>query len=170
MMARPHLFLPLSAALAALAGCAAPGPYPSLAQRPIERALGEPGVPPVIAPLPDDPAVAARVAAFLGEAQAGDRTFLAALPAAQAAARRAGAVGSDSWLQAQQAVSRAQTAQAQTIRVLAELDRYAVDQANAKALSASDLQRLQAATAGVQRLADAEHAEIVRLQTALRTP
>ncbi|MEA3003314.1 MAG: hypothetical protein QOH81_2102 [Sphingomonadales bacterium] len=169
-MARPNPLLPLLAALAALAGCAAPGPYPSLAPRPIEKLLGEPGVPPVVAPLPDDPAVAARVAAFLNEAQAGDRAFRAAFPAAETAVARAGPVGSDSWLQAQQAVSRAQAAQAETVRVLAELDRYGVDRAHARALSASDLQRLQTATAEVQRRVDAGHAEIVRLQAALRTP
>jgi hypothetical protein len=169
-MARPNPLLPLLAGLAALAGCAAPGPYPSLAPRPIEKMFGEPGVPPVVAPIPDDPAVAARVAAFLGEAQAGDRAFRAALPAAETAVRRAGPVGSDSWIQAQQAVSRAQAAQAEATRTLADLDRYAVEQANAKALSAADLQRLQAATADVQRLVASEHAEIVRLQAVLKTP
>ncbi len=170
-MARPLPFPPLLlAGLATLAGCAAPGPYPSLAPRPIEKALGEPGVPPTVAPLPDDPAVAVRVSAFLDDARAGDRAFRAALPAAEQAVKKAGAVGSDSWIEAQQAVSRAETAEMQTTRALADLDRYSVDQANAKALSAGDLARLQAATAEVQRLAEAQHAEIVRLQAALKTP
>ena len=170
-MARPVPFFPLLlASLAGLAGCAAPGPYPSLAQRPIEKSLGEPGVPPVVAPLPDDPAVATRVSAFLADAQAGDRAFRAALPAAEQAVRKAGAVGSDSWIQAQQALSRAETAEAETTRVLAEIDRFSVDEANAKALSAADLARLQAATAEVQRIADAQQADIRRLQAALRTP
>jgi hypothetical protein len=174
-MSRPSPLqsLPLAAlaGLAAwLAGCAAPGPYPSLAPRPIEKALGEPAVPPAVAPLPDDPAVAARVAAFLDEARAGDAEFRAALPAASAAVRRAGAVGSDRWIEAQQAVSRAQTAEMRTTRALADLDRFGVDQANAKTLSPGDLARLQAATAEVQRLADAQREEIGRLQAALRTP
>src|SRR6478752_7981612 len=102
----PLFLLPLAAVAglgAALAGCAAPGPYPSLAPRPIEKMLGEPGVPPVVAPLPDDPAVAARVASLLGEARAGDSAFRAALPAAAKAVRGAGAVGSDRWIEAQQA-------------------------------------------------------------------
>ena len=174
-MSRPKtLPSPTLAALAALAAglaaCAAPGPYPSLAPRPIEKALGEPGVPPTVAPLPDDPAVATRVSALLDEAKAGDGEFRAALPAASAAVRRAGAVGSDSWIEAQQALSRAETVEMRTTRALADLDRFSVDQANAKALSPGDLTRLQAAVAEVQRLADSQHAEIVRLQAALKTP
>ena len=170
-MARPSpLFCLLLASIAGLAGCAAPGPYPSLAPRPIEKALGEPGVPPVVAPLPDDAAVAGRVQGFLAQARAGERSFRAALPAAEQAVKRAGAVGSDAWIEAQQAVSRAETAEMRTTRALADLDRFAVDQANAKAVSPSDLARLQAASAQVQALADSQHAEIVRLEAALRTP
>jgi len=168
---RPSALLSLLlAASAGVAGCAAPGPYPSLAPRPIEKALGDPSVPPVVPPLPNDPAVAARVAAFVEQARAGERAFRAALPAAEQAARRAGAVGSDSWIAAQEAVSRAEAAEAQTARALADLDQYGAERANAKALSAADLARLQAATAEVQRLANAQHAEIVRLEAALRTP
>jgi hypothetical protein len=167
----PFLLIAAVAGLgAALAGCAAPGPYPSLAPRPIEKALGEPGVPPVVAPLPDDPSVAAKLASLVDEARAGDAEFRAALPAAAKAVRAAGAVGSDSWIEAQQAVSRAETAEMRTTRALADLDRFAVDQANARAVSPSDLARLQAASAQVQALADSQHAEIVRLQAVLRTP
>jgi hypothetical protein len=170
-MVRPNPFLTvLLASLAGLSACAAPGPFPSLAPRPIEKALGEPGVPPTVAPLPDDPALAPRAAAFVDQARAGDRAFHAALPAAEQAAKRAGAVGSDSWIAAQQALSRAEAAETQTTRALADLDRFGSDRADAKAISPADLARLQAATAEIQRLADAQHAEIHRLQAALRTP
>jgi hypothetical protein len=170
-MARPSPSLPLLlASLAGLAGCAAPGPFPSLAQRPIEKALGEPGVPPPVAPLPDDPALAARVAAFLDQARTGDRAFHAALPAAEQAVKRAGAVGSDGWIAAQQAVSRAEAAEMQTTRALADLDRFGSDRADAKAISPPDLARLQAATAEIQRLAETHQTDIRRLQAALRTP
>jgi hypothetical protein len=170
-MARPSFLFPSLLALAGLAGCGgASGPYPSLAPRPIEKALGEPTAPPKVAPIPDDPEVGARVSSFLAEAQTGDRAFRAALPAAAAAVRHAGAAGSDSWIQAQQALSRAEAAEMPTTRALAELDRYATDRANARPLSGGDLARLQAATAEVQRLADAEHAEVARLQGTLRSP
>jgi hypothetical protein len=170
-MARPSFLLPPLLALTALAGCAGPsGPYPSLLPRPIEREFGDAAVPPTVAPVPGDPEVTARASAFVAAAREGDRGFHTALPAAEEAVRHAGAVGSDSWIQAQQAVSRAEAAQQPTIRALSELDRYATDRANAKALSADDLARMQAATADVQRLSDAEHAEIDRLQRALKSP
>ncbi|HEX4736409.1 MAG TPA: hypothetical protein VH331_02490 [Allosphingosinicella sp.] len=170
-MTRLSLLLPPLLMLLTLAGCAgASGPFPSLAPRPIEKALGEPGVPPVVAPVADDPEVAARVSAFIAQAQTGERDFRAALPAAEEAVRHAGAAGSDRWIQAQQAISRAEAAETPTTRALAELDRYATDRANAKPLSAGDLARMQAATAEVQRLSNAEHAEIARLQGALKNP
>ena len=56
------LALLLPAAL--LAGCADNGPFPSLAQRPIERELPPPDVEPAAADVPDDPAIAARIADF----------------------------------------------------------------------------------------------------------
>ncbi|HEY1605478.1 MAG TPA: hypothetical protein VGF77_07745 [Allosphingosinicella sp.] len=170
-MARPGFLFSSLLTLAALAGCAgSSGPYPSLAPRPIEKTLGEPGVPPTVAPIADDPEVASQIATFLAEAQAGDRAFHKDFPAAEEAARKAGAPGSDAWIQAQQALSRAEAGEAQTARALAELNRYATDRANAKALSDADLARLQEATSEVQRLADAEHGEIARLQGALGKP
>ncbi len=170
-MARSALFLALLAtACTGLAGCAKPGSYPSLLPRPIEKQLGEPGVPPVVAPLPDDPQVAAQVARFLDEARAGEHAFRAAFPAAEQAVKRAGAVGSDGWIQAQEAVSRAEAAESRTTRALADLDHYGAERSNAKAISAPDLAHLQAATAEAQRLADAQHAEIKQLQAALHSP
>lgn len=170
-MARPSFLLPPLLALTALAGCAgSSGPFPSLLPRPIERELGDPAIPPKVAPVPDDPEVAARASGFVATAREGDRGFRAALPAAEEAVRHAGAVGSDRWIQAQEAVSRAEAAQQPTTRALSELDRYATDRANAKPLSAGDLARLQAAEAKVERLSDAQHAEIARLQRALKSP
>ncbi len=170
-MKRPGFLFPLLIALATLAGCAgSSGPYPSLLPRPIERELGEPGAPPKVAAVPDDPEVTARLAAFVADARKGDDGFRAALPAAEEAVRHAGAVGSDRWIQAQQALSRAEAAEQPTTHALADLDRYATDRAKAKPLSAGDLARMQAATADVQHLSDAERAEIDRLQRTLKSP
>jgi len=168
---RPCLLLLCLPALALLAGCAGnAGPFPSLLPRPIEKQLGEPGVPPVVAPVPDDPEVAARASEFVAAAQAAHREFRAALPAAEEAVRRAGASGSESWLAAQQAISRVEAAEAPTLRALADLDRYAADRAKARPLSKGDLARLQDATAESQRLTDSEHADVARLQAALKGP
>ena len=55
-----------------LAGCAAPGPYPSLAPRPIERALAEADLPrPAPPPAPDAPEVAQGVSALIAAARSG---------------------------------------------------------------------------------------------------
>jgi hypothetical protein len=155
---------------ALLAGCADSGPYPSLAQRPIERELPPPDVEPAGADVPDDPALAARIADFTAEARKGQAEFDAAFPAAEAAARRGGAAGSDSWTRAQEALSRAQAAAATTNRALVALDAWSVDAARAKPVNPGDLARLQAAVDAVQRIADDQHARIARLEAMLSAP
>jgi hypothetical protein len=163
------LFLFL-APLAWLGGCAEDGPFPSLAQRPAEREYAREltTVPAAPAPLPDDPAVAERVAGFAADARRGASEFEAAYAAAAAAAARAGGPGSDSWAEAQQAVSRAAAAQATTTRALADLDRFALDRAHDTALSAADSERLRAATTELQALVDGQAERVNRLETSLR--
>src|SRR5947208_16850674 len=91
------LLLPLATAIAALGGCAQDGPFPSLAVRPAERQYAEEArrEPTAPVPLPDDPAVAERVAALAAEARRGEGEFNEAYGAAAALAARAGAAGSD---------------------------------------------------------------------------
>jgi hypothetical protein len=57
-MARPRAPFAILAALLAAAGCAAPGPYPSLAPRPAEKAYAEDADERKPTPQPDDPAPA----------------------------------------------------------------------------------------------------------------
>ena len=142
--------------LAAAAGCAAPGPYPSLAPRPAEKAYADDSEERKPTAQPDDPALAAGIDRLLAEAKAGAAEFDSALPGAQAAASRSGAAGSDSWIEAQQALSRLEAARARTTAALADLDRLAVERAGAGTLGESDAQRLSAATAEIQRLADSQ--------------
>jgi hypothetical protein len=170
-MTRRAAFLPLFLApLAWLAGCAQDGPFPSLAQRPAEREYAQElaRVPAPPAALPDDPAVAERIGGFAADARRGASEFETAYATAAAAAARAGAPGSDGWAEAQQAVSRAAAAQATTTRALAELDRFALDRAGADALSAADAERLRAATAELQALADGQAERVNRLEASLR--
>src|SRR5688500_6763904 len=77
-------------------------------------------------------------------------------PPRRAAASRAGAAGSDSWSEAQQALSRLETARARTTAALADLDRLAVERASAGTLGEADAQRMRAATAEIQGLADSQ--------------
>jgi hypothetical protein len=135
----------------------------------VEQELAEldrPKPPP--APLPDDPRLTARAATLSGEARAGDAAFDAALAVARRAAAQAGGTGSDSWVEAQQALSRAEAARLRTTAALAELDAFTVAQANARPpVSAADIERLVAAVAEAQALADSQQERIERLRAAL---
>jgi hypothetical protein len=149
------------------AGCAAPGPYPSLAPRPAEKAYADDAEERKPTPQPDDPALAREIDRLLAEAKAGAAEFDSALPAAQATASRSGGAGSDSWIEAQQALSRLETARARTTAALADLDRLAVERAAAGTLGESDAQRLRAATAEIQGLADSQSDRLQRLGSSL---
>jgi hypothetical protein len=157
------ILVPLSLA----AGCAAPGPYPSLAPRPAEKAYAEDAEERKPVPQPDDPALASEIDRLVAEAKAGAAEFDAALPAAQAAASAAGAAASDSWIEAQQALSRLEAARARTTAALADLDRLTVERAGAGTLGSTDSERLRAATAEIQTLADAQADRLQRLGQSL---
>jgi hypothetical protein len=159
------MLLPLAVATA----CAAPGPYPSLAPRAAETAYGsEDERQPT--PQPDDPALAAEADRLGGAARAGAAEFDSAWPAAEAAVRVAGAPGSDSWIEAQQAVSRLEAARARTTAALADLDALAVERAEGGKLSDSDRERLRSAAAELQALADAQAERLRRLEERLSRP
>ncbi len=153
--------------LALAAGCAAPGPYPSLAPRPAEKAYAEEADERRPTPQPDDPALAGEIDRLLAAGRAGAAEFDAAFPAAQAAAASAGGAGSDSWIEAQQALSRLEAARARTTAALADLDRLAVERSSAGTLGERDGERLRAATADIQALADAQADRLRRLGESL---
>ncbi len=157
------IFVPLLVA----AGCAAPGPYPSLAPRPAERAYAEDAEERKPTPQPDDPALAGEIDRLLAEAGAGAASFDSALPAAQAAAGKSGAAGSDSWIEAQQALSRLEAARAQTTTAIADLDRLAVERISAGTLGSGDSERLRRATEEMRALADAQADRLERLGASL---
>ena len=167
-MSRPR---PSGLALAALLGisaCAAPGPYPSLAPRAIERELAAADEAPPSPALPDDPGLSERIRPLIEKAESGDAEFQAAIPAARAATGRAGSSGSDSWVEAQQAVSRAEAARALTTAALAEIDALALAEARSRALSPGDLERLREGVAQVQAIADRQQEAIRALEASLR--
>jgi hypothetical protein len=160
---RPPFPALLLAVTLAPAACAPPGPYPSLEPRPIEKALAASEEEPV-APVPaDDAGLPARIDALLAEARRGAAEFRAALPAAQAAAAAAGAPESDSWIEAQQALSRLEAAGAGTGKALADLDALAMAEAQARVLSPGDIERLEAAVREAQALAERQRVEAARI-------
>ena len=154
------------AAAAMLAGCVAQGPFPSLAPREAERAdpTAEPvRTAPIVAP---DPALRGRLTELIALARQGERDFEAAYAPAQAAARAAGRQGTESWIDAQQALSRLEAARAETTRALAELDRLAIDRADRPA-NAQDHAALLAAIEQAAAIAAGQQGRIDRIRTAL---
>jgi hypothetical protein len=153
--------------LALAAGCAAPGPYPSLAPRPAEKAYAEDAEERKPTPQPDDPALAAEIDRLLAEARAGAEAFDSALPAARSAASAAGAAGSDSWIEAQQALSRLETARARTTAAVADLDRLSVERQSAGTLGEGDSERLRRAAEEVQAVSAAQADRLQKLGESL---
>ncbi|HVQ09690.1 MAG TPA: hypothetical protein VMS43_14775 [Allosphingosinicella sp.] len=158
MTKRAALLAALTGAL--LAGCVTEGPFPSLAPRPDERLTIEEPVreAPIVA---DDPAVRARIADLLAEARQGNRTFEADYGAAARAAR-GGLVGSNVWIEAQQALSRVEAARGRTAAAAAELHQLALERAD-QPMSAADREGLDEAVAEADRLLAAQQARIDRL-------
>jgi hypothetical protein len=170
MMRRDPALLLLLALTALAAGCASnEGDFPSLAQRPAERdyAAEQVGPAKVRPPLPADPAVATRAESFVAAARGAEGAFTGAYGTAAAAVARAGPPGSDSWVIAQEAVSRAVAAQAPLARISGELDDYAAARARETPLAPGDIERLHAATAEVERIAAEQAARIRRLEASL---
>jgi hypothetical protein len=165
---RPSAAWPALLAAAAIAsGCKPEGTFPSLAPRPIESEdpLEEPiRTPPAVAA---DPMLRSRAASLLAEARRGDREFETAAGAAAGTARRAGAPGSESWVVAQEAISRAEAARAPAMRALAELDRLATERAGLPTNDA-DFAAIRAALAEAERLAAGQQQRMDRLREAVR--
>ncbi|MBV9931101.1 MAG: hypothetical protein JO013_09165 [Alphaproteobacteria bacterium] len=161
----------LAAALAlGVAGCASnEGDFPSLAQRPAERefAAEQTAPPKVRPPLPADASVAARSDRFVAEARAAEGAFARAYEAAAAAVAKAGPTGSDSWVVAQEAVSRAVAAQAPLTKIAGAFDDYAAARARETPLAPADVARIRAATEAVEQLVAEQTARIRRLEASL---
>jgi len=148
-----------------LAGCAASGPFPSLSPRPAEQlSMDEPvRVAPVVA---EDPQLRALVAGLAADARSGQAAFVAALGAARSRVGAAGGSGSDSWIEAQQAISRIEAARAATVGALAELDALSIARANVPT-NRDDFSALMAAVESAAALARDQQAEIDRLRGSL---
>ena len=154
--------LPVPFAAMMLAGCVSQGPFPSLAPREGEElAIEEPvRQAPVV---PADAALRARIAALLDEVRQGARTFDADFAGAERVAARAGAAGSDSWIDAQQAISRLEAARGRTSAAVAELHQLDLARA-ALPTGAADQEALEAAIAEADRTAANQQARMDRLR------
>ena len=166
MTARIRLFVLLPFAALALAACVSEDGFPSLALRPAEREVSveEPVHPPI--EVPSDTALRARIAELQRQAAEGDRSFEAALGATETAIAAAGPSASESWVEAQQALSRLEATREPTTRALSDLDRLAIDRA-AMATSSDDFAAINAGIAAVEQIASRQQQHVDRLRARL---
>ncbi|MBV9900555.1 MAG: hypothetical protein JOZ90_05595 [Alphaproteobacteria bacterium] len=159
MNARPALAVLLAACLA---GCVTQGPFPSLAPRPAEQEdwTEEPShAAPAAA---DDAALRRQVAALVAAAHDGDRAFAADLPAAERATAHPGTEGSDSWVEAQQAISRLEDSRARTDEAATELHQLRLARTG-QPTSAADLAAIDAAAEEVDALVARQQQQLNRV-------
>ena len=151
------------AAAIALSGCTAGGPFPSLAQREVERQpIAEPvRATPVVA---DDIGLRSAIAEHLARARQADAKFATTIGSAESAARAAGSPGSDSWVAAQEQVSRAEAARAGTTLAYGDLDRLALERSNLPT-SPNDQAALASALSEVEQIAAGQQSRLERLKT-----
>jgi hypothetical protein len=157
--------LAFAASIALAAGCAPKGDFPSLATRPIEaeNPREEPvRTRPVVAA---DAALRARANELLGRAREGDRAFAAAHARAVPLARAAGAPGGESWVAAQEAITRAEAARAATTQALGDLDRLASERAGLPT-NEEDFAFVRAALAEAERVVRGQQQRFDALRTA----
>lgn len=131
-MIRTRLLIPAVAVSLSLSGCAAAqgAGAPSLAKRPVEGRLNVAPPPVVVAPpgpLPDD--LAGRLARWESDGAAGQQAFSAERDVAVRLVGAAGGapVASESWVVAQQAISRLVAARAPLTAALGDIDRLYVE-------------------------------------------
>lgn len=155
---------PLAAAASLLlAGCATQGPFPSLARRPaedIDMSIEPAREAPAVAP---DAALRARIEALTDALRSGDRRFDGDYSATAGAARSTGPRGSESWVIAQQAISRLEASRAQTMAALADLNQLRLERADLPT-SEEDQAALETAIAFGERIAAEQQTRIDRLR------
>ena len=158
--------LGLVAGASLLGGCAGgEGDYPSLLPRPIEQTAAVPPIEEAAPAAAADPAIDARVAALTADLDKGERAFAEAEGTARSAVSRSGAVGSEGWLSAQQAISALESARNDVGSALAELDAMRLEASQRSALV--DTTRLDAAWVRADALATKQRETISSLSAAL---
>jgi len=151
-----------------LAGCASGAAPPSLLPRAAEAI--DPRVP-VVRPMNDrpvDPALARRLADLVGLARSGDAAFRPAAAEAERLAGAAGAAHSDSWVAAQEALSRAVAARHPTAQALGDIDALGADAlAEKRGLAPADLAAIKEAAAEAAAIDQRQAETIAAIQRRL---
>lgn len=117
----------------AVAACSAPGGYPSLAIRDVERvsgsatpAEGTEATTPVALP-PASADLLSRLEALVAAARTADGRFQSVRGTAERTVGASGSRGSDSWVSGSVALAQLETSRAQAMVALADLDRLYAD-------------------------------------------
>lgn len=157
-------------ALAFAASCSAPSaaPEPSLAPRAAEAI--DPRVPILneVPPGSADASLASQLAGFVNDARAGIPSFNATQAEAERLAADAGPMASESWVAAQQALSRLIEQYGVTTRAAANIDDLGSGRLQSQHwIVPADQQALAAAAAAVSAISDAQAAAIDRLKQQL---
>ena len=145
-----------------------PTSEPSLAPRAAEAIDPRVPIPNEIVAGPADPALAARIAELMAEIRAGDAAFQATSEPAERLAAAAGPAQSESWIEAQQALSALVAARAPVTRAMADLDALAATRVVVGGgVLPGDLAAIQAATSEAGAISQ-RHAELIdRLEARL---
>jgi hypothetical protein len=166
----PMLALLLSPAL--LGACAQSGSFPSLAPRAAERAAGAPaaGGQAAAEPAPPaaDPALGARLDQLVAAARQGQQAFGTALVPTEGAIARAGAARSESWIEAQLALSRLEAARSPSVTAQADLDAVVRERNGGGAPpSEADAAAIAVAAEQIGSLVAAQNEQLARLSAHL---
>ena len=157
-------------AILIVAGCSMPGagPEPSLAPRAAESIDPRVPIPDTVPAGPVDPALAARLDALVAEVRSGQAAFAAREAEAARLSGSAGAVSSESWVAAQQALSRLVEQFGVTTRVAADIDALASGQLEAKRwINPADRNAIAGAASAVAAISEPQAASIARIREAL---
>jgi hypothetical protein len=117
---------------------------------------------------PVNASLATQLAALVNQAREGDAAFGPAAAEAQRLAASAGAPQSESWIAAQEALSRAVAAKEATARALGDIDSLGGDRLQANTgMAPSDLAAVQRASAEVFAIDQRQSGTIKSIQAAL---
>ncbi len=170
MFVRKFAVLALLLAPALLSACAPSGSFPSLAPRPAELAAPVPEGQAAAEPAPPaaDPALVARLDQLVAAAQEGQQAFAPALAAAGGAIARAGAPRSESWIEAQLALSRLEAARTPTVTAQADFDALVRERNESGAPPAeADAAAIATAAEQIRSLLVAQNEQLARLSAHL---
>lgn len=160
--------------LALAGGCSTTVDHPSLAPRTIERfsvASPEAPLPPLPAVLPEDASRQDRANALLAQARAADDRFRSVFAEAQGAIAGGSSAspGSETWILAQEALSRAEILREPVLQSLADLDALQISAAEAGIGTESEAS-LAAALREVVEIDTRQNREIATLRERLPNP